>query len=63
VDVGAAPPEPFDETMDAARACVRELRAALPRLGSAAASVDLPERALAEAALRDLKRLSGEGAP
>jgi phosphatidylserine/phosphatidylglycerophosphate/cardiolipin synthase-like enzyme len=62
-DVGAAPPEPFDETMDAARACVRELRAALPRLGSAAASVDLPERALAEAALRDLKRLSGEGAP
>jgi len=61
-DVDVAPPEHFDKTIDAAHDCLEELRAVLPQLQSAAATIDLPERALAEAALWDLERLSEGGA-
>jgi phosphatidylserine/phosphatidylglycerophosphate/cardiolipin synthase-like enzyme len=61
-DMDAAPPEPFDETIDAAHSCVQELRSILPRLRSAAVAIDLPERALAEAALWDIEQLSEDGA-
>ena len=56
-DVGALRPEPYDETIDAARAAMAALHALLPRLRPALDGIDRPERALAEAALRDLGRL------
>ena len=56
-DLQAAAPEPFDETIDAARACMVNLRAVLPGLRRAAIDIDLPERALVEAAVRDLEQL------
>jgi phosphatidylserine/phosphatidylglycerophosphate/cardiolipin synthase-like enzyme len=62
-DSGLAPADTADETAEAARAFVRDFTALLPRLQAAATAVELPERVLAEAAVRDLERLTEAGAP
>jgi hypothetical protein len=60
-DPAPAQLETVNQTADAARAFMREFTAVLPRLQAAAAAIELPERVLAEAAVRDLGQLAGEG--
>ena len=58
-DPAAAAPQRFDATIGLARSVAEALRAELPALRAAAATVRQPERALASAALTDLDELTG----